>query len=563
MDELPVEKLAPSQVIEVKDSVAYVQQGDGCTASTQPGAIIEFAEGAIGVLAAWKEEVGAVVLVDGEASPGERAKKTPGEMTTQVNDRLGRVLYPNGQPADGDDPPAGEAESRSTFQESKGMKERDSDYTPCHTGILGVDFAVPVGRGQTMLFQGTDRKRDLEHLWPDLMSARSGPLAAKSGTASICVCETLETAAVLRARLLDSGTWESSIIVIPDVPGDGGVTLAIKGAVTLAEALHDQNYDVKVLFGLEPMHKLWNSLAEVCGAERRRQGLEEVEDKLEEVDGTLMQSSIAERRKYWFRLTNRAINSLGSGSITFLAWAFEQEGGRPVRQQKAFQQQVEKIKKIARISDSVRERMLAKVHADARAAGVPLDQTVVAPGNDVPGMPNWEIEELKSITDGHILLRKPEGEQYRWIVNLYESIPRLGTDALHPALLSVGAHRLRLRMLQAKDRAKHLHDTLGPAGTLDAPALELTFADLLGEQRSSEPMHVSEQVARMVIINEADCRPLREPGCCTSDTLAALAVRLLESEVGQRISEDIAERGQVMPATQVLLGEEIRGWQAA
>merc|ERR1740138_1421107 len=114
--------------------------------------------------------------------------------------------------------------------------------------------------------------------------------------------------------------------------------------------------------------------------------------------------------------------------------------------------------------------MVAKVKDDARKQGLSIledgsIQEMPEPSMDTPGVPNWEIEELKSITDGHVLLRTPacaeEGDgSWAWNLDPYSSLPRLGTDALHPALVAVGAHRLRLKMPQGNDRARLLHDTL-------------------------------------------------------------------------------------------------------
>merc|ERR1712216_1033945 len=103
---------------------------------------------------------------------------------------------------------------------------------------------------------------------------------------------------------------------------------------------------------------------------------------------------------------------------------------------------------IPRIDDAVREKMLSKLEKEAAEEGGALPgrggEELEEPSMELPGVPNWEIEELKSITDGHILLRTPtsieEEGSWAWNLDPYISLPRLGTDALHPALCSVGAH---------------------------------------------------------------------------------------------------------------------------
>ena len=49
---------------------------------------------------------------------------------------------------------------------------RSSQYRALVTGVQGIDFDVPIGRGQTMLFQGSDPVEDRRQLWPDLLMSR-------------------------------------------------------------------------------------------------------------------------------------------------------------------------------------------------------------------------------------------------------------------------------------------------------------------------------------------------------------------------------------------------------
>jgi len=57
---------------------------------------------------------------------------------------------------------------------------------------------------------------------------------------------------------------------------------------------------------------------------------------------------------------------------------------------------------------------------------------VAEPEDALPGLPNWEIEELKSITDGHILLKPPtDSSEWSWNLDPYKSVARIGMDALN------------------------------------------------------------------------------------------------------------------------------------
>eukprot|EP00439_Symbiodinium_sp_Y106_P017216 s1060_g2.t1 len=110
------------------------------------------------------------------------------------------------------------------------------------------------------------------------------------------------------------------------------------------------------------------------------------------------------------------------------------------------------------------QKLVDKVKADAAADGISFeteaDDSALKPNPEIPGVPNWEIEDLKSITDGHIILQEPEDpDTWEWRVDGYRSLPRLGTDALHAALISADSPKLRLKMMQGRDRANLLHDS--------------------------------------------------------------------------------------------------------
>jgi hypothetical protein len=287
------------------------------------------------------------------------------------------------------------------------------------------------------------------------------------------------------------------------------------------------------------------------------------------MDGTILTESIAERRKFWFALISRAVNSNSeaAGSVSLLAWLWEQQGSFGHRRVKALEKKMEDIMKIPRISDAIKEKMVTKVKDEARQDGLTIledgsIQEIAEPALDTPGVPNWEIEELKSITDGHILLRKPEVGDWRWIMDPYKSLPRLGMDALHPALCSVDSHKIRLKMMQGQDRATMLHDTLGCEETLDNKArLEMRFINLILEQPAGQPRSVAEQVARLVVVANPNCKPLKRPDSCNIKTLDELASQLLASKAGQCATADIKQTEVVSDESQSLMLEETDAWE--
>lgn len=268
-----------------------------------------------------------------------------------------------------------------------------------------------------------------------------------------------------------------------------------------------------------------------------------------------------------FALISRATNTVNAGSVSLLTWLWEQKGGLNRRRQKAIESKIEQINKIPRIDDALREKMVKKIKAEAAAEGIATGDGTEAlpePDLDAPGVPNWEIEELKSITDGHVLLLPPSDESaWGWRIDPYKSLPRLGTDALHPALCSVDAHKIRLKMLQGRDRANMLHTTLGAENTLDSKQLELTFVELVLEQASGKVMSVEEEVSRLSVVSDANCEPLRRPGGCNAETLERLCAKLLDSEAGQRIQADIAATNEVSDEGRSLLAQEIESWNGS
>jgi len=107
-----------------------------------------------------------------------------------------------------------------------------------------------------------------------------------------------------------------------------------------------------------------------------------------------------------------------------------------------------------------------------------------------------------------------------------------------------------------------LHDTLGSEGTLDKKGrLEMRFIDLILEQPAGQLRDVTEQVARLVVVANPQCKPLKRHDTCNVETLDDLASQLLASEAGQRAIADINETGRVSDETQSLLLKETDAWE--
>lgn len=572
-------------VVSMKADTVTVRMGMGLMTNTSTGSLVRFTGGQIGILLAWKESLAIIQVPSGTVQLGEEAQTTGIAMTTAASSSLfGRILNPRGEPLDGRPAPPVPPTKRQTFQEYKGLQERSNLYRPLHTGILGVDFSVPVGRGQTMLFQGTNVASDIHHLWPDLMAVNVGPKSECTQAACICVCANLEAAEKMRAQLEEKGCWDRCVLIVPDTEEYGAGMVAMTAAVAFAEEISDTGAEAMALMEFEPMTHVWRWLADAAGEERKQKGIivDPKDSTWVHLEGTVLTESISERRKFWFALISRAANSAESGSVSLLGWLWEQSGGLDRRKQRSYELKLQQIKKIPRIDEYVRMKMIDKVEKEAAAEGivvnadapmtldddgiereVELAQGPVSeePTESMPGVPNWEIEELKSITDGHILLQPPAKEDaWSWIVDPYKSLPRLGTDAMHPALLSMDAHKLRLKMLQGRDRANLLHDTLGSPDMLDTKErLELRYIELILEQPAGAPLKVEDQVARLAIACNEKCRALDGAGC-TPENLNKLAAQLLDSEVGQRAIKSIAELGEVREEEKADLVAAVQEW---
>lgn len=560
------EPLEPCTVLEVVDGLILVRAGRGLVTQDKPGTMVDISEGAKAVLLAWKEDVGVLHLCEGHAEVGDTAQKTEQVMTTASSTAMrGRIINPSGDPIDGQPALPIPGEKKRTFVDSKGMEGRTSTYRSLFTGIQGVDFAVPIGRGQTMLFQGTDPKLDRTHLWPDLLSVRPLPNAPPGPAVNVAVCKTLVEAKKLRQELQARGSWDMCTIVVPSSDGPGARVVALNAAMAFAENFCEKAGEAVVVCELEPMHRVWNVLADFAGKERQAKGIlvDPKEDSWVKMEGTILRESIAERRKFWFAFVSRATNNEAGGSLSLLPWVWEQEGGFDIRKRQALEKKLKQIQQIPRISDAAREKLASKVKEEAGLSGLDLesltdDASLVfsKPGD---GIPNWEIEELKSISDGHVILRKMQQEEvWYWSVDPYKSLPRLGTDALHPALISVDAPKLRLKMMQGRDRADLLHDTKGAPNTLDQKkGVELRFLELMLQQPAGKPLSVEQEAARLVITAETDCKPLQQPNM---KVLERLTEELLASTAGTHVALELEAHGEISEELFELLTKEVRRW---
>ncbi len=118
--------------------------------------MIEFPNGIFGIALNLEEtEVGAIILGDHTGvSQGDEARTTGRLLEVPVGkELLGRVVNTLGQPIDG----KGAISAKTNYPVEKiapGIIKRRSVTQPVHTGIMGIDAMIPIGRGQRELIIG-------------------------------------------------------------------------------------------------------------------------------------------------------------------------------------------------------------------------------------------------------------------------------------------------------------------------------------------------------------------------------------------------------------------------
>jgi len=561
----------PAIAVEIREDLVVVRTGFGLYIQDKPGKWVEFEDGARGILVCIKEDIAVIALSEGEVLEGETVKRTSKVLRMRYGKSLrGRILNVVGDPIDDLPWPDEFLPEAPVFQDEKPIYTRSATYRGLVTGVMGVDSMVPIGRGQTMLFQGTDREKDKKYLWPDLMSTKVQDGQEQKDWLNVCVCNSMRHAEELRSELQARGVWEHCAIFVPVTEKYGEAMIAMHAAMSFCEMACDaEDTEATVVGDFESMFEVFNTIQMVAGKERAAKGVlcDPKEEKYVQMNGTIISESICERRRFWFAIVSRANNSKSRGSVTLLPWMWEQPGGFDYRKWTAFQKKLEQIEAIPRITDETREKLLVKVKEQASKDGIYFESGVADESALLPqgnGVPNWEIEEMKSISDGHVMLRPPpDPEEWSWSIDLYRSLPRLGTDALHAALISVDAAALRLRMLQGKDRANLLHETRGPPMLNDTRGgLELEFGELLLQQPSKANLSIAEEVARIVIVSDPLNKRLRGPdGKPSRKNLEELTQELLDSKAGRDMQEEVQLAGIVTSYTLEKITEVVATWR--
>jgi F-type H+-transporting ATPase subunit alpha len=229
-------------VVEVGDGVAQVVGLSGAGYER----LVRFEGGAQGMAYDLTAERTGVVLLSGAA--GVRAGD--GCVATQQlpsvpagPDLLGRVVDPTGAPLDGRPPPL--APPRAVFQPAPELVARDHVRRPLATGVMIVDLAVPIGRGQRQLIIG-DRNVGKTALALDVVAAQS---ADDVRCVYVVIGQPLSRILRIAEWLARAGALAHTVVVAADASQTPGLQyLAPYAGATIAEALREGGRDVLVVY---------------------------------------------------------------------------------------------------------------------------------------------------------------------------------------------------------------------------------------------------------------------------------------------------------------------------
>ncbi|MDR1008997.1 MAG: F0F1 ATP synthase subunit alpha [Rickettsiales bacterium] len=205
-------------------------------------------KGAVGmVMSLEKSHVSIVMLSDAEGiSAGDKVVRLHRIADVPVGPSLlGRAIDPTGRAIDGGR--AITAKIKYNIERpAHPIFDRQSVGVPLQTGIKAIDSIIPIGRGQRELILG-DRQTGKTALAVDSM-------IAQKGTGVICIYCAIggrtDSAAKVRARLIEEGAMENSIILAASAESSPGLLyIAPYAAASIAEYFMEvEKRDVLIIY---------------------------------------------------------------------------------------------------------------------------------------------------------------------------------------------------------------------------------------------------------------------------------------------------------------------------
>jgi F-type H+-transporting ATPase subunit alpha len=229
-------------VVSVGDGVARVV-GLGDVGSEE---LVAFESGAVGMAYELAPTHTGVVMLGGvdrvRASEGvESLGRLP---SLRVSDEvLGRVLDALGRPLD--DRPAPGGALLPVFRSAPSLTERAPVDRPLSTGVMVIDAAIPIGRGQRQLVVG-DRNVGKTALALDIVAAqRAGDVVC----VYVLVGQPMSRVLGIREALDKSGALANTVVIAADASDPPGLQyLAPYAGTAVAEHFRDQGRDALIVY---------------------------------------------------------------------------------------------------------------------------------------------------------------------------------------------------------------------------------------------------------------------------------------------------------------------------
>lgn len=265
--------------------------------------LLRFDSGALGMAYDLTERgIGVILLSNAERvreGDGVRGLSRPPRLPVG-NAVLGRIFDPLGQPLDEGSPPA-ESPQYPLFRRAPEIIERKSVDETLFTGILAVDAAIPIGRGQRELIVG-DRNVGKTALAIDIVAAQqSGDVAC----VYVVIGQPMSRVLTLQHVLEKAGCFHNTVIIAAHASSSPGMQyLAPYAGASVAEWFREKGQHALVVYDDLTKHAdAYRELALLLG---RSPGREAFPGDIFYVHAELLERASARR------------HDLGGGSVTAL-----------------------------------------------------------------------------------------------------------------------------------------------------------------------------------------------------------------------------------------------------
>ena len=212
---------------------------------------------------------------------------------------LGRTIDPLGAPLDGGPPLAGTPSS--LFRSALEFIERKDVDQPLVTGVMVIDAAIPIGRGQRELIIG-DRDTGKTALAIDVVAAqRRGDVVC----VYVLIGQPLSRVLALQQELDRAGAADNTVVIAAHASMTPAMQyLAPYAGASMAEAFRDQGRDVLIIY--DDLTKHANAYRELALLLDRPPGREAFPGDIFYIHAELLERATARRA------------DLGGGSVTAL-----------------------------------------------------------------------------------------------------------------------------------------------------------------------------------------------------------------------------------------------------